>query len=151
MKKQITFYSTIEELTDRALCQIVEKCYHSGSKAVVLVSNPEIEDKINKLLWTYSQKQFIPHGSSMDPLPEKQPIYITHELKNPNKATILILLNLESSNITQYIENDFQRIIIIHNSNQELLPVSSINKSKFDLNYYTQSLTGGWVCMPLVN
>ena len=46
-----------------------------------------------KNLWTYSRKQFIPHGSKLDPQPEKQPIYITDELQNPNSASVLVIIS----------------------------------------------------------
>lgn len=136
---KISFYQTILDLTDKSICQLAEKCYHSNLKVVILVANNEIQERINRLLWTYSQKQFIPHGSKLDPLPEKQPIYITTELENPNNSKVLMLLNPEDIiNFTQ-----FERIIIVYDTPQVEV-ISKYKTACYEIESYKQNLNGTW-------
>ncbi len=90
--QQFSLYHTAEGLLYKTTCLLIEKSYHSNLRIVVLVPDIEVQESLNKMIWTYSRKQFIPHGSKLDPLPEKQPVYITHQLENPNQSTILMVI-----------------------------------------------------------
>ncbi len=115
--QHFSLYHTAQGLLYKTACQLVEKSYHSNLKIIVLTSDKEEQEHLNKIIWTYSRRQFIPHGSKLDPLPEKQPVYLTCELENPNQATILIIIapfNIEKIFSQKDYINHFQRIIIIY-------------------------------------
>ncbi|WP_375333063.1 MULTISPECIES: DNA polymerase III subunit chi [unclassified Candidatus Tisiphia] len=149
--QQFSLYHTAEGLLYKTTCLLVEKSYHSNLRIVVLTPDIEVQESLNKMIWTYSRKQFIPHGSKLDPLPEKQPVYITHQLENPNQASILIIIAPfdieEILNNKQYVAH-FQRIIIIYDGLDNLsLIVKAINELTIAtpvIDCYKQSPIGTW-------
>ncbi len=162
----ISFYCTPKETLLKTSCQLLEKCYYTNLKALVLTADLESQELLNRALWTYSQKHFIPHGSEIDPLPEKQPIYITHNadnnLKNPpNAAKILILIN---SDIPQVIHDQmlatakspegngfYERVMVIYDDSNSTISsrildiTRELESSNCEFSSYTQDQAKGWV------
>ncbi|GAA5251901.1 hypothetical protein KNCP2_01890 [Candidatus Rickettsia kedanie] len=106
---------------------------------------------LNKNLWTYSRKQFIPHGSKLDPQPERQPVYITDELQNPNNASVLIIISPTAIEkilqIKDYVEV-FKRIIIITDLPEDLkeltVKINKFTEQENKIDCFTQNLRGTW-------
>ncbi|XVN41281.1 MAG: DNA polymerase III subunit chi [Rickettsia endosymbiont of Argas persicus] len=149
--QQFSIYQTSDELLLKAIFLLIEKCYYSDLKSVVLTVDTEQQEMLNKNLWTYSRKQFIPHGSKVDPQPEKQPIYITNELQNPNKAEVLIIIS--PPNIDKILQAKeyigiFKRIIIITDLPEELktlaLKIGQVAGQKNPIDCFTQNSRGLW-------
>lgn len=149
--QQFSLYHTTENLLYKTSCLLIEKSYHSNTNIVVLTSDLDTQELLNKMIWTYSKKQFIPHGSKLDPLPNLQPVYITHQLENPNHATILIIIApfdiIEILGNKYYIEH-FQRIIIIYDSLDDIsLILKTINELTIAtplIDCYKQNSNGSW-------
>ena len=79
---------------------------------------------LNGILWSFSTKKFIPHGSTEDNDPEKQPILLstsTEERYN-NPSTILLLtpINVESA-------GNFNKYIYMFNGNESDSQVLAMN------------------------
>ena len=149
--QQFSIYQTSGELLLKTMFLLIEKCYYSDFKSVVLTADAEQQEILNKNLWTYSGKQFIPHGSKFDPKPEKQPIYITNELQNPNNASVLIIiftLNIEQILQAKGYFETFKRIIIITDLSKDLKELTSkIHKStkqENKIDCFKQDLRGTW-------
>lgn len=164
---QLSFYQTFPELILKTTCQLVEKCYHSDLKVIVLTSTVEAQEELNKLLWTYSQKQFIPHGSRLDPFPEKQPVYLTYQLENPNSATILVLVNAaipqalhdqmlikEEKTSPQTGFENFARVLIIYDNADEVVfskttaIMNDLKSTDRLFSFHTQTPLGKWLQSP---
>ncbi|MCZ6902032.1 MAG: DNA polymerase III subunit chi [Rickettsia endosymbiont of Ixodes persulcatus] len=149
--QQFSIYQTSDELFLKSILLLIEKCYHSDLKSIILATDKEQQEMLNKNLWTYSRKQFIPHGSKLDPQPEKQPIYITDELQNPNNASVLIIISpIDIGKILQvkdYIEV-FKRIIIITDLLEDLKELTvKINKftgQENKIDCFKQDMRGSW-------
>jgi len=62
-------------------------------KALVLAGNEERVGMLNSTLWTYDQDSFLPHGSGKESDAALQPIYLTTEEDNPNRANVLVLVD----------------------------------------------------------
>lgn len=149
--QQFSIYQTSDELLLKAIFLLIEKCYYSDLKSIVLTADTEQQEMLNKNLWIYSRKQFIPHGSKVDPQPEKQPIYITDTLQNPNNASVLIIIsptNIEKILQAKEYVSDFKRIIIITDLPEDLkklnLKISQITKQKNTIDCFTQDQRGSW-------
>ncbi|RYE06429.1 MAG: hypothetical protein EOP33_04435 [Rickettsiaceae bacterium] len=152
--KQISIYQTCEQLLKISLCQIVEKCYDS-ELITMLVINDELVVEIDNLLWTYSQKSFIPHGSQLDQLPKQQPVYLSSEFININHANTLVLLNpsknhwqtfttlflAKNNNIKDNTLEKLNRIIIVSSDNDAVAAYKEqISKhTDISLNCYHKS------------
>lgn len=145
--EKISVYKAEPELLEKALCLIAEKCYHNKLGTVILTEDTDAQENLNKKLWTYSQKQFIPHGSRLDPHPEKQPIYITDTLQNPNKAEVIIVYN-RHFNLKEC--QGFKRVVFLYENTSSLLK-EQIGKIKDEIEphhtfeQYVQNPRGQWV------
>ncbi|ABV75571.1 DNA polymerase III subunit chi [Rickettsia akari str. Hartford] len=149
--QQFSIYQTSDELLLKSILLLIEKCYHYDLKSVILTTDADQQEMLNKHLWTYSRKQFIPHGSKLDPQPEKQPIYITDELQNPNNASVLIIISPTAIEkilqIKDYVEV-FKRIIIITDSPEDLkeltVKINKFTEQENKIDCFTQNLRGTW-------
>ncbi len=78
---QVDFYILKEGASgDRyqLACRIAEKAYRQGRRVLIQTCSNEEANHVDRLLWTYKQNSFIPHG-----LPEKVDRSITPILVNP--------------------------------------------------------------------
>jgi len=154
---KISCYKTTQEKLSRAFCNLAEKCYHNAIKIFVYTNSKEQAFELDNVLWTYSRKQFIPHGTIYDILPEKQPILIGSELKNFNNSSSMIIINPDESKILSILSStkDFdtskcERLFFLHDhisslSNQNINNI--IIKSPlldFRVDFYVQADNNTW-------
>jgi len=108
----ITFYAFSESNTPQALlfaCRLIEKCYANHQKIYIHTTSQEEAERVDTLLWTYREDNFIPHnfyGSNEEPMP---PIQIGHGQTPDNHHDTLV-------NLTQEIPafyKQFQHVIEI--------------------------------------
>jgi DNA polymerase-3 subunit chi len=142
----ISFYQAQLGNQEKAACQLLEKCYKGDYKVLVRLSNEELQESLNKSLWTFAQKSFIPHGSKNDPDPKSQPIYITAGRENPNSFKVLMLVGTMDG-----VFDEFERVFIVFDGSDAAL-MSHINGARIKLqiasnqvSYYKQDAKGGWV------
>ncbi|CAA15296.1 unknown [Rickettsia prowazekii str. Madrid E] len=149
--QQFSIYHTSNELFLKAILRLIEKCYYSNFKSVILTTDVHQQEMLNKNLWTYSRKQFIPHGSKFDPQPAKQPIYITDELQNPNNASVLVIISptdiAKILQVKEYIKV-FKRIIIItdllENLKELIIKINKFTGQENKIDCFTQNPIGTW-------
>jgi DNA polymerase-3 subunit chi len=82
---RVSFYHLLTSPLEKALPQILEKIVAGQGKAVVLCGSEERRDALNSVLWTYNPDSFLPHGTAKEVFADKQPIYLTAQVENPNK------------------------------------------------------------------
>jgi DNA polymerase-3 subunit chi len=90
---EISFYHLQRQPLERALPKLLERVIASSMKALVLADNEERIGMLNSTLWTYDQDSFLPHGSGKEGDAELQPVYLTTEEDNPNRANVLVLVD----------------------------------------------------------
>jgi len=90
---EIGFYHLRTTPLERALPSILERALAGGHRVVVLAGSPERVEHLNDLLWTYNDASFLPHGSARDGQAERQPIWLTAIDENPNRASMLVLVD----------------------------------------------------------
>jgi DNA polymerase-3 subunit chi len=143
---QINFYHLTKLPTGKALPKLLEKVISSEKRVLVQVANDEKLDQLNKEMWTYTTKFFLPHGASGDGFEDEQPIYLTTTNKNANGATILAMVE----NATAPNLNDFEKCIYMFDGNEnEQLQIARKHWSEFksgghELTYWQQTASGGW-------
>ena len=160
---KINFYQTQSEDLAKTFCKISEKCYYSNLNTLVITENKDYADSIDKSLWTYSKKHFIPHATTNDPRPNDQSILITTKPENLNNAEIIIFVNSTKQIILNSISEDnkiklnqIKKIIFIFdetNPIQALEIKNMINTSKIcssEENYFIKSAKGSWQEIQLV-
>ena len=152
---QISFYQTESSLYAKTATQLIEKCYHAKIRCTVLMSDNEFCEHLNKHLWTYSQKQFIPHGAASDPLPEVQPIYLTSTIENKNNSSAAIMVNCDVKMMRNVFEDlkkleklAFERLILIFGMDDNLtegeinIIKQGLLNSQINFDYFKQSASG---------
>ena len=94
---EIGFYHLRTTALERALPSILERALAAGHRIVVMAGSPERVDHLNDLLWTFNDASFLPHGSARDGFAKRQPIWLTAADENPNRASMLVLVDGASS------------------------------------------------------
>lgn len=132
----------------KAACIILEKCFKNDLKTFVQVGDEDTKKMLNKTLWTFAQKSFIPHGSDEDPAPEKQPIYISCKDECPIDASCLMLIGKERKDV-----GDYERVLVMVDGSaaNDVENAQSLCDSLKNLGhkaeYYKQNGSKGWECV----
>lgn len=75
------------------VCKLCEKAYDQQKSVFIYTRNQQDAEKLDKLLWTYSETTFLPHSL----LPAKSPILIGFsDSTPPSNYDILLNLTLET-------------------------------------------------------
>ena len=90
---EIGFYHLLSTPLERALPRLLERAVGQGHRVVIQAGSPERVEHLNALLWTYDEAGFLAHGSARDGNADAQPIWLTHLAENPNRASILFLVD----------------------------------------------------------
>lgn len=154
---KISCYKTIQEKLPKAFCMLAEKCYHNNIKVFVYTNSKEYTLELDRVLWTYSKKQYIPHSTIHDLLPEKQPILIGSELRNLNNSSNMIIVNASESKILSILLSNEDLLVkkckrlfflydrstaIPSNNIKNIIAKSSLDSFKFES--YIQDDNNSW-------
>jgi DNA polymerase III subunit chi len=90
---EVGFYHLLSMPLERALPKLIERAWMKGHRVLVRAGSAERVEHVNVLLWTYEEASFLPHGSGRDGNATAQPIWLTHDDKNPNSASMLVLVD----------------------------------------------------------
>ena len=90
---EIGFYHLLSTPLERALPKLLERARAQGYPIVVRAGSAERVVQLDALLWTYEEASFLPHGSARDGNPALQPIWLTNGDENPNRASMLVLVD----------------------------------------------------------
>ena len=90
---EIGFYHLLSTPLERALPKLLERARAHGHPVVVRCGSAERVAQLDAVLWTYEEASFLPHGSARDGAPARQPIWLTEGDENPNRATMLVLVD----------------------------------------------------------
>lgn len=154
---KISCYKTRIDQLAKTFCQLAQKCYHASINTCVITCDNDSTVELDKVLWTYSRKEFIPHSTNLDPLPNLHPIYITDSLENPNDSKIIILINPTQERLLQFFTypnktnlGALDKIMIIFDDNQNIQYeeinniIQKIQFNNFEINLFEQENSGAW-------
>ena len=88
---QIDFYTHVEDKL-RTACQLAGKAFGRGLKVTVYCSDPEVAQRLDRLLWTSPAIAFVPHCSPEDALAAATPVII--DCRGERLVNDEVLLNL---------------------------------------------------------
>jgi DNA polymerase-3 subunit chi len=89
----VGFYHLLSTRLERALPRLLERALAGGYRIVVRCGSAERVAQLDALLWTYEEASFLPHGSARDGDAAIQPIFLTERDDNPNRATMVVLMD----------------------------------------------------------
>ena len=88
---EVLFYHLERRGLDEALPPLIEKTLERGWRALIRVDSAERADALETRLWTFNDG-FLPHAQAGDGDAARQPVLITMEQGNPNRADVLFLV-----------------------------------------------------------
>lgn len=83
------FYHLERRSLDDVLPGLVEKSLARGWRALIRADSAERADALDTRLWTYDDHSFLPHAQTGDGDSTRQPVLITVEEENLNRAEIV--------------------------------------------------------------
>lgn len=90
---EIGFYHLLATPLDRALPRLLERALAAGHRVVLRAGSAERVLHLDALLWRYDEASFLPHGTARDGNPPAQPVWLTERAENPNRASMLVLVD----------------------------------------------------------
>lgn len=106
------FYHLERRALEEVLPGLVEKSRARGWKALIRADTADRADAIDTLLWTYDDQSFLAHAQQGDGEPARQPVLITVEEGNPNKAEIIFFVGGAQPRNWEGL-NDLSRIVML--------------------------------------
>ncbi|MBQ8482549.1 MAG: DNA polymerase III subunit chi [Alphaproteobacteria bacterium] len=145
---RVDFYHLQKHSLDEVLPKLLLKAYASGKRIVVKIGNEERIEQMNSYLWTFQDESFLPHGSKKDGFAAEQPIWLTLQNDNPNKAEFLFLTEGAEINPEELVSYERVFNIFDGNSKEYLNQARKLWKeykdSGCEVFYWQQSDSGKW-------
>ncbi len=145
---EIRFYHLERQSLDQILPIILGKALQNGHRILVKAPHANEVERLNTHLWTYNENAFLPHGSAKDKIDnlQDQPIFLTDQDENANKADVLILTNgCESPHL-----NDYTLICdMIDGRDEQAVSAArtrwkTYKDAEHDVTYWQQTPQGSW-------
>jgi DNA polymerase-3 subunit chi len=140
MNTSLSLYQTNSANLNKSVCLLLSKCYKEGLRTLALVKNSDESAILDNLLWSFSQKNFIPHALSSDPLFDEHPIIISTEIISDKKFDALI--SIEKFEIPL---DAFEKVMVFFTSESKDKAIALQNNiTHKQTNYYIQNPNGEW-------
>src|SRR5215510_2399167 len=90
---EVLFYHLQNMSIENVLPPLLEKSLERGWRVVVQSTSPERTEALDAHLWTYSDDSFLPHATWRVGDAQDQPIILSIEEGNPNRANVRFLID----------------------------------------------------------
>lgn len=101
---RVDFYILPDDLTASLqlfACRLAEKAWQQDNRILIKTTSVEESQRMDDLLWTFSDGSFIPHAMGGDEDEAEHPIVICHDSCNEDDFQLLINLSNESATQTR--------------------------------------------------
>jgi DNA polymerase III subunit chi len=143
---EVLFYHLEHQPLERVLPSLVERTLERGWRAVVQAGSEERVEALDTLLWTYREESFLPHGTRRDGNSAEQPVYLTTNEENPNKAGVRFMVDgAETAELSGY-----DRVVYLFDGRDETAVAKAREQWKAakgagcTVTYWQQSSEGRW-------
>jgi len=89
---EILFYQLKGQTPEQVLPSLLQKSLERGWRVVVQAATDERVEALDAHLWTWRDDVFLPHGTWRESEAAEQPILLTANEQNPNKADVRFLI-----------------------------------------------------------
>lgn len=76
-------------------CRLAGKALAQGKRTLLFAPDPELAQRLDRLLWTWPATGFVPHCAAGDPLAAETPVLIAAEPEAAPSCDILLNLGAE--------------------------------------------------------
>ncbi len=139
------FYHLMQPPLAAALAPLFEKCLERDWRVLVVSTHEETLASVDQELWTWREDSFLPHGRDGE-LAERQPVLLSREAENRNKASVLVLLNgYDHAPVAP-----FERVMVVFDDGdmdargQARRQFKAARDAGQAVRYFKQTASGGW-------
>jgi DNA polymerase III subunit chi len=90
---EILFYHLQRQPIEKVLPVLIERSLERGWRVTVQSSSDERIDALDAHLWTYRDDSFLPHGTYKESAAPEQPVLLTVNDENLNRASVRFLID----------------------------------------------------------
>ena len=144
---EILFYHLQGMSLESVLPPLLEKSLERGWRVVVQSTSPERTEALDVLLGTYSDDSFLPHATWRASDAQEQPIVLSIEEGNPNRANVRFLID----NAALPADCDsYERVVLVFNGDDaDALTAArgawaDCKARGFELTYWQADERGRW-------
>jgi DNA polymerase III subunit chi len=145
------FYHLERRSLEDVLPGLLERTRERGWRANVRVGTAERMEVLDGHLWTYTDDSFLAHGTAADGHTDRQPVYLTTEDDNPNKADVLFLVGgAMPENWAAPALQAFTRVVLLFDGRDEAALAAAraawknAKAAGHDVTYWKESPSGKW-------
>ena len=145
------FYHLERKGLEDVLPGLLERTRERGWRAVLRVGSAERMEALDTHLWTYSEQTFLAHGTAAEGDPSRQPIYLTTEEENPNKAEVLFLVGgaLPSDWAAPSLAQFARIVLLFDGRDPDALDAAraawrNAKEAGHEVTYWKESASGKW-------
>jgi DNA polymerase-3 subunit chi len=114
---EVAFYHLTRSPLEQALPQLLEMCLKREMRVLVHSGNGDRLQWLDDKLWNYAKDEFLPHDQVGGDFDAEQPILLTSDGANINKANVLMLVDGARPDLTAIKEYD--RVCLLFDGNSE--------------------------------
>ncbi|MFL5005612.1 MAG: DNA polymerase III subunit chi [Microvirga sp.] len=144
---EVLFYHLQNMSPENVLPPLLEKSLERGWRVVVQSTSQERTESLDAHLWTYSDDSFLPHATTRASDAQDQPIILSAEEGNPNRANVRFLID----NAALPADTDtYERVVLVFNGEDEEALAAARQAWKdcksrgFDVTYWQTDERGRW-------
>jgi DNA polymerase-3 subunit chi len=90
---EVLFYQLTGTSLEASLPEMLERSLERGWRVILRCGSEAGMAGLDAMLWTYRDDAFLPHGTAAAGDAARQPVYLTLGEENPNRATVLMLVD----------------------------------------------------------
>lgn len=147
---EVLFYHLERSGLEEALPPLLEKTLAKGWRAIVHPGSEERAAALDAHLWTYRDDSFLPHGLASAPHAEHQPVLISLERDNRNRAQAVFLVDGADWEDWTAGAAGAERVVVMFDGRDTQAVAAARQqwtKAKaagFTATYWQQTASGGW-------
>lgn len=147
----VLFYHLERAGLEDVLPGLLEKCRERHWRSLVKLGSRERVEMMDEHLWTFREESFLPHATDRDQRSAEQPVIITTEDENPNRANVLFFA--DGAMPPDWTGNRFagiERIVVLFDGRDpEAMDVARENWKRakaagLAATYWQQTAEGRW-------
>ncbi|MBV9571296.1 MAG: DNA polymerase III subunit chi [Alphaproteobacteria bacterium] len=148
---EVLFYHLERRSLEDILPGLVERTLERKWRALIKCESADRAAALDTLLWTYDDQSFLPHAQLGDGEPMDQPVLLTVENENANKADVLFLVGgAEPPDWNGEQAQSLSRIVMLFDGRDEEALASArkawseAKGGGHEVTYWKQSSAGKW-------
>ena len=144
---EVLFYHLKGQTLEQVLPSLLARSLERGWRVVVQASSDERVDGLDAHLWTFRDDAFLPHGTWRDAEAAEQPILLTVNDENPNRAGVRFLV--EGAGMPADAASYQRLVLLFDGEDPEAVETartrwSEAKSAGFEVTYWQADESGRW-------